>query len=462
MEQAHQGLSHALTQIPDSDILHRADWTPLDDTRALIARRLVQPTQTVELEVEAPPLVCGFCSFTTDTTAELQKHYTIVHSRPRSADIKIDFAKDTINGKPICQYCRKVFLSWGSFKTHRRHNKCNAPHTPAAASLSESALFTDFQETIRDQMEVSHAHADLLGRAQVFAAEADYDSVMHDRPLCDFMKTQCILCSKHVVSLRSLTSHLRSNHPGQMQEAIALGIQRTRQHTGNLSPCRFCNLEFKRTHLCPVTTQVAVLEMQTTSADDPRHFTCFLCQFVAPDRLQLRQHLSNRHKFPCFDWIPARDCLPDQVTCAHCGSVYHSLEVVRKHIIYGFCKQFNPDRPWTQNGNPVMVDQLRLGRVDLLLADADMRKALTLTCQFCSKQFSQACNLINHLVVQHAEICCRGRCFSTDLAETLCTSWVLLYAPSPIREAGASMRDISSAEHDALQWEPTSHSSSLV
>lgn len=52
MEQAHQGLSHALTQIPDSDILHRADWTPLDDTRALIARRLVQPTQTVELEVE--------------------------------------------------------------------------------------------------------------------------------------------------------------------------------------------------------------------------------------------------------------------------------------------------------------------------------------------------------------------------------------------------------------------------
>ena len=202
--------------------------------------------------------------------------------------------------------------------------------------------------------------------------------------------------------------------------------------------------------------------MQTTSADDPRHFTCFLCQFVAPDRLQLRQHLSNRRKFPCFDWTPARDCLPDQVTCAHCGSVYHSLEVVRKHIIYGFCKQFNPDRPWTQNGNPVMVDQLRLGRVDLLLADADMRKALTLTCQFCSKQFSQACNLINHLVVQHAEICCRGRCFSTDLAETLCASWVLLYAPSPIREAGASMRDISSAEHDALQWEPTSHSSSLV
>ena len=157
------------------------------------------------------------------------------------------------------------------------------------------------------------------------------------------------------------------------------------------------------------------LEMQTTSADDPRHFTCFLCQFVAPDRLQLRQHLSNRHKFPCFDWIPARDCLPDQVTCAHCGSVYHSLEVVRKHIIYGFCKQFNPDRPWTQNGNPVMVDQLRLGRVDLLLADADMRKALTLTCQFCSKQFSQACNLINHLVVQHAEIAAEADAFQQIL-----------------------------------------------
>ena len=33
-------------------------------------------------------------------------------------------------------------------------------------------------------------------------------------------------------------------------------------------------------------------------------------------KLQFWRRISARHKFPCFDWTPARDCLPDQVTCA--------------------------------------------------------------------------------------------------------------------------------------------------
>ena len=231
------------------------------------------------------------------------------------------------------------------------------------------------------------------------------------------MKTQCILCSKHVVSVRSLTAHLRSNHPGQMQEAIALGIQRTRQRTGNLSPCSFCNMEFRHTHLCPVTTQVAVLEMQVSTPDDPRHFTCFICQFVAHDKFQLRQHLGKIHNFPCFDWIPARDSLPDQMTCAHCGSVHSCLESLRKHIIYGHCHQFDANRAWTRNGDEDIVEHLRLGRVDLLLADSEVRKRLNLHCQFCTQTFSQACNLISHLFHQHSDIAQEAETFQHVLQQ---------------------------------------------
>ena len=144
--------------------------------------------------------------------------------------------------------------------------------------------------------------------------------------------------------------------------------------------------------------------MQAASPDDPRHYTCFLCQNVAPDRLQLRQHLSAKHQFPCFDWTPARDSLPDHVSCAHCGTVHSCLESLRKHIIYGHCPQFDPHRPWTKNGEPEMVEHLRIGRIDLLLADAEMRRKLTLQCQFCSQKFVQACNLIYHLFNTHSEI----------------------------------------------------------
>ena len=417
VDQAHQSLSLALTRVPMHDILHCADWTSLELTRTLLTARLEQSVPTPLSDPEAPPLVCCFCSFTTTHASEMQRHYTVVHSRPRVADTKIDFAKDTTDGKPACQYCKKIFQSWSSFKTHRKYNMCHAILSTYTDDTDMPPPLPAIQEQLLAPMEVSNAHAALLARAQVYAAEADYDSVMHDRPLCDFLKDHCILCSKHVVSLRSLTSHLRANHPGQMQEAIALGIQRTTQHTGNLSPCRLCNMEFKRTHLCPVTTQIAVLEMQAASPDDPRHHTCFLCQFVAPDRLQLRQHLSDKHKFPCFDWIPARDCLPDQVTCAHCGSVYHSIEVVRKHIIYGHCRNFDSSRPWTKNGEPEMVEHLRIGRLDQLLADAEMRRKLTLQCQFCSQKFVQACNLIHHLANQHSEIAAEADNFRNVLQQ---------------------------------------------
>ena len=84
-------------------------------------------------------------------------------------------------------------------------------------------------------------------------------------------------------------------------------------------------------------------------------------------QIQLRQHLGKIHNFPCFDWIPARDSLPDQMTCAHCGCTHSCLESLRKHIIYGHCHHFDANRAWTRNGDDDIVEHLWLGRVDLLL-----------------------------------------------------------------------------------------------
>ena len=415
-DQAHSSLSIALTQVPENDIIRQTLWTSLEQSRTAISQRLLQPVGLFTVEEEAPPLVCGFCSFHTTSASNLQTHLTTFHPRPRLGVKSIDFTQDTVHGKATCSHCHKTFSHWRSFKLHRQYNVCNTVFLKHASNFPDAVMHFD-QDVPTESMADPIPHADLLARAQAFATEADYDSVRHDRPLCDFMKTQCILCSKHVVSVRSLTAHLRSNHPGQMQEAIALGIQRTRQRTGNLSPCSFCNMEFRHTHLCPVTTQVAVLEMQVSTPDDPRHFTCFICQFVAHDKFQLRQHLGKIHNFPCFDWIPARDSLPDQVTCAHCGSVHSCLESLRKHIIYGHCHQFDANRAWTRNGDEDIVEHLRLGRVDLLLADSEVRKRLNLHCQFCTQTFSQACNLISHLFHQHSDIAQEAETFQHVLQQ---------------------------------------------
>ena len=96
------------------------------------------------------------------------------------------------------------------------------------------------------------------------------------------------------------------------------------------------------------------------------------------------------------------------MTCAHCGSVHHCQQALRKHIIYGHCSQFDPARPWTRNGDADIVEQLSVGRIDLILADLDMKRRLTHDCQFCTQKFSQVSNLVGHLWHQHSELAEEG------------------------------------------------------
>ena len=147
------------------------------------------------------------------------------------------------------------------------------------------------------------------------------------------------------------------------------------------------------------------------------YFTCSLCQFVAADRQQLKKHLPTLHQFPCPDWTPARDCLPDHVTCADGGSVQHCQEALRKHIIHGHCQQFGPTRPWTRNGDTDIVEHLTMGRIYLILADAEMKRRLTHDCQFCSQKFAQVSNLVSHLLHQHGELAEQGELYRQFLQQ---------------------------------------------
>ena len=107
VDQAHY--STALTQVPETDIIQQTLWTSLEQSRTTISQRLLQPEGLPTVEEEAPPLVCGFCSFHTTSTSKLQKHLTTFHSRPRLVVKSIDFTQDTVHGKASCSHCHKTF-----------------------------------------------------------------------------------------------------------------------------------------------------------------------------------------------------------------------------------------------------------------------------------------------------------------------------------------------------------------
>ena len=413
--QAHQSLSNALLQVTTQDVIHLINWRTLNDTRTLLTTTLCQPESAPTSDTEPDEVACIYCSFIAPSLPELQRHQTLVHDMPRPQTRRVDYQQDTTDGMPQCKHCKKMFLNWRSFKSHCQANVCGMSHATTPVPYIDMSIDWDVEDPV--EMEANSRHAEYHDRAMVYAVEADYASARGDRTLCDYLKAHCILCSKHMNHTKALTAHMRSNHPSQLQEAIALGIQRMRQYTGNLSPCCFCQATFNKTHLCPVFLQLAILELHAVAPDDPLHFTCFLCEFVAADRQQLKKHLTTLHQFPCHDWTPARDSLADQVTCAHCGSIHHCQEALRKHIIYGHCNQFDPTRPWTRNGDADVVEHLTMGRIDLVLANTEMKRRLTHDCQFCSQKFAQVSNLVSHLLHQHGELADQGELYRQYLQQ---------------------------------------------
>ena len=260
---------------------------------------------------------------------------------------------------------------------------------------------------------------ELGDRAYAIAQAGDYEMAKEDKNLCTYLTRHCVLCNKFLGSSRAYTSHMRHHHQAALQDAISLGLQRCKQYNAMTSPCQFCDTEFTRAHMCIACTQLAVLEVQNQST--AMVHKCYICAYVADDRTALKRHLCREHQFSLFDWKPSRDSLADQQTCAHCGHLFHCMEGLRKHIIYGHCSKFDPDRAWTRCGDTDIQELFVKGTVPQIIADADMKKRLTLNCQFCNDTYQMVKHTANHMYVHHGEL--------TQQADRLCHLMKDLFLP---------------------------------
>ena len=98
----------ALTMVHSQDVIHRINWQTLNSTRTLLTS------------------ACIYCAFIAPSLPELQKHHTLVHALPRPLPPGCGQRQDTTDGMPQCKHCKKIFLTWSSFKLHCRANICGA------------------------------------------------------------------------------------------------------------------------------------------------------------------------------------------------------------------------------------------------------------------------------------------------------------------------------------------------
>lgn len=242
--QAYQSLTEALTLVHSHDVIHRINWSTLNATRRLLTSELCKPAAFPESDSEPEEVACIYCAFIASSLPELQRHHTLLHDLPRPFIRQVDFRQDTRDGMPQCKHCKKMFLKSSSFKLHCRANVCGSIPIQSTVIPSQPIIEWDFVDPV--VMEPGPLHNEYHDRAMVNAAEADYASARGDRKLRDYLQFHCVLCSRHLSHTKAITAHKKSNHPGQLQEAIALGIQRMRQYIGNLFPCSFCQCQFQQ------------------------------------------------------------------------------------------------------------------------------------------------------------------------------------------------------------------------
>jgi len=113
-----QRIQRRTSLIQPTDFLHRLPWTHLPDVIRLIQHvRTNAPEVPVSADATAPVHLqarqrCPFCSFTTESSANLRRHMTAQHDEPFYRVSQILPLSMALQGKPQCSQCLHLFSSW--------------------------------------------------------------------------------------------------------------------------------------------------------------------------------------------------------------------------------------------------------------------------------------------------------------------------------------------------------------
>ena len=147
--QAVRALRRSVTQrlplLPEHDIVHSTNWSPLEQAERLIWTELHQGPQ-VPISVnplEAPctkqMFHCPRCTFQTDNMANLRRHCTHIHNDTQFRSCNLDWRQHAVMGLPQCRFCFATFTTWRSFRSHIERRVCQESHS-LAATTSLTAL----------------------------------------------------------------------------------------------------------------------------------------------------------------------------------------------------------------------------------------------------------------------------------------------------------------------------------
>ena len=409
------------------DIVHTIDWTHLADIYDLLQNHGRGPDLVIsqpELEVPMlPTFTCQLCGFQTHDTAVFRRHCTIHHGQRMTRTVPVDLAKHMQHGLPQCKFCHQKFTTWRTFTMHAQRG-CQVllagpptcwidPSWPLATDLQRTTMFAPKQDApIRGQIQLSSTDLQNItsqewgSRILTIVGTKNWHHMRKEQDACTYLANRCCLCDQFLGRTQELHRHYKLHHPEFWPHVQAKGTQLTHLH-GEEPPCPYCGALFKASHQCTVWLQLAMLLIYgggITSDPHPAPVTlrCEICMDTFATHEELHAHLTTTHRLKSTGYNVARDSLAGEPVCAHCHTMYDSLESLRSHINQSRCAQFNPDLPTeVVEVLPQWIEAMCGGQLANVLRDAHVRLQLTLRCQNCSSRYQRSASLAGHLQTAH-------------------------------------------------------------
>lgn len=415
------------------DIVHQVDWTHLADIIELLHNHhcrgpdIVIQSPALDVPLLSPQYTCQLCDFQTHDAAMFRRHCTVVHGHRMTRTMHVNLAQHMKHGLPQCRFCHQKFTTWRSFTIHAQRGCQVLQAGPtacwldltwplAADRLHRPTMFAPKQDApVRGQILLSSTDLQNITsqewgqRILTIVGSKHWHHMKKETDACMYLANRCCLCDQFLGRTQELHRHYKLHHPEFWPHVQTKGTQLTHLH-GEDPPCPYCGALFNANHQCTVWLQLAMLLIYgggVTSEPQPVPVTlrCEICMDTFATNEDLHAHLTMTHRLKSTSYNVARDSLAGEPVCAHCQTMYDSLESLRSHINQSRCPRFNPDLPTeVVDVLPQWVDAMCRGQFANVLRDAHVRLQLTLRCQNCSSRYQRSSSLAGHLQSAHPQL----------------------------------------------------------
>ncbi|CAL1159315.1 unnamed protein product, partial [Cladocopium goreaui] len=415
------------------DIVHQVEWTHLADIIELLHNHhcrgpdiVIQPP-ALDVPLLSPQYTCQLCDFQTHDTAMFRRHCTVVHGHRMTRTLHVNLAQHMKHGLPQCRFCHQKFTTWRSFTIHAQRGCQVLQAGPtacwldltwplAADRLHRPTMFAPKQDApVRGQIQLSSTDLQNITsqewgpRILTIVGSKNWHHMKKETDACMYLANRCCLCDQFLGRTQELHRHYKLHHPEFWPHVQTKGTQLTHLH-GEDPPCPYCGALFNANHQCTVWLQLAMLliyggGVTTEPQPVPVTLRCEICMDTFATNEDLHAHLTMTHRLKSTSYNVARDSLAGEPVCAHCQTMYDSLESLRSHINQSRCPRFNPDLPTeVVDVLPQWVDAMCRGQFANVLRDAHVRLQLTLRCQNCSSRYQRSSSLAGHLQSAHPQL----------------------------------------------------------